>query len=222
MSTCSPTSEAKIPKNVGLRHAPSNTSKRSFTFRQFIWLTSCIHTNALNTSRRRPDARSANTTVSWYAACEAMCARMRLVTMGASTSTGGFLKSSSVGASVASARPPSESIRRFTQSIWTALRGDSPTTSALATATVTAETFRGDLKREKFLDTLEGVAAPPNRGDGAGEGIVEEENIRRVLGDVRPGLAHRETDVRGFQRRRVVGPVARHGDHFSSPSRRLL
>ena len=59
----------------------------------------------------------------------------------ASDEHGGRDNSASVGASVASASPASESMMRFSHSICVAVSGDSPMSSAPTEAVATAATF---------------------------------------------------------------------------------
>ena len=53
--------------------------------------------------------------------------------------------------------------------------------------------------------------------DDGGKIVVGQCHIRRALGDVGAGDAHRAADVGGLQRGRVVHAVAGHGDHLTLP-----
>mmetsp|Transcript_11062 Transcript_11062/g.26853 ORF Transcript_11062/g.26853 Transcript_11062/m.26853 type:complete len:414 (-) Transcript_11062:540-1781(-) len=75
---------------------------------------------------------------------------------------------------------------------------------------------RRDVHRELELEELADVvvhAAPPlHRLYDGREVVVEDDNVRRVLGHLRAGLAHGKAHVRALQRGGVVGPIARHGN----------
>lgn len=51
--------------------------------------------------------------------------------------------------------------------------------------------------------------------DNGGEIVVEQNHGGRLFGYVRSGDTHGDADVGSFQCRRVIDPVARHGDYFA-------
>ena len=76
-----------------------------------------------------------------------------------------------------------------------------------------------DIARDQELDHLLDVAVDPpafaDRLFDGGEIVVEEDHIRRVLGDVRARDAHRDADVRLFEGGAVVDAVPRHRGDFA-------
>ncbi len=82
-----------------------------------------------------------------------------------------------------------------------------------------------EIGREKELDRLPdiGVDSPPflDGRDDRRKIVVREDHIRHVLRHVGPGDAHADADVRGFDSRRIIDAVARHGGDFSAALPRL-
>ena len=76
-----------------------------------------------------------------------------------------------------------------------------------------------DVRREQEAQELADVGEDPaslaDRGDDRGEVVVGEDHVRRLLGHVGAGDAHRDADVGRLQRRRVVHAVARHRDDLA-------
>mmetsp|Transcript_17841 Transcript_17841/g.35936 ORF Transcript_17841/g.35936 Transcript_17841/m.35936 type:complete len:454 (+) Transcript_17841:987-2348(+) len=68
------------------------------------------------------------------------------------------------------------------------------------------------LELKELADVVVDAAAPLDGGDDGDEVVVHDDHVRRVLRNVSPLDAHGEADVGLLERRRVVGPVARHCD----------
>ena len=72
-----------------------------------------------------------------------------------------------------------------------------------------------DITRQQEVDELADVRIddPPllDRRNDAGEVVVGQHHVRRLLGDVGTGDAHGHADVGALQGRRVIDPVASHG-----------
>ena len=82
---------------------------------------------------------------------------------------------------------------------------------------------RGDLRdvgrervRDRLLEVVENEAALLHAVDDGGEVIVEEDHVRRLLGDVRSHDAHRDADVGLLERGSVVDTVAGHGNDLAA------
>ena len=68
-------------------------------------------------------------------------------------------------------------------------------------------------RKRRNLRMLAKIPRPSRIGaDDRGEVVVGEDHVRRLLGDVGAGDAHRDADVRRLQRGRVVDAVAGHRD----------
>ena len=63
--------------------------------------------------------------------------------------------------------------------------------------------------------------AQAHRRDERREIVVHEHQRRGFARDVRAAPAHRDADVRGLERGRIVHAVAGHGDHFAVRLERL-
>ncbi len=57
-------------------------------------------------------------------------------------------------------------------------------------------------------------AALLHRSHDAGEIVVGQHHVGGLFDHIRPGDAHADADVRPLERRRIVHPVAGHGDHL--------
>mmetsp|Transcript_96915 Transcript_96915/g.313229 ORF Transcript_96915/g.313229 Transcript_96915/m.313229 type:complete len:474 (-) Transcript_96915:768-2189(-) len=66
------------------------------------------------------------------------------------------------------------------------------------------------LELQEFLDGVEHVAAPLGRNDNAGKVVIEQNDVRSILGDLRACDSHREAHVRILQSGSVVGSIASH------------
>ena len=136
---------------------------------------------------------------------------------------GGRRMTSSGGGSMPSASAGALSVSRLIQRICVASSGTaiaSPVSSSPITpGEHDAEEHRehlADVRREQeaqeLADVREDPAALADGADDRGEVVVGEDHVRRLLGDVGAGDAHRDADVRRLQRGRVVDAVAGHRD----------
>ena len=66
----------------------------------------------------------------------------------------------------------------------------------------------GENVGQELADVAEDRAPLLDRVDDAGEVVVQQHHVGRLLGHVGAGQSHRDSDVRTLQRRRVVDPVA--------------
>ena len=76
----------------------------------------------------------------------------------------------------------------------------------------TSPMFDESRKRRNLRMLAKIAAALADGADDRREVVVGEDHVRRLLGDVGAGDAHRDADVRRLQRGRVVDPVAGHRD----------
>ena len=136
---------------------------------------------------------------------------------------GGRRMTSSGGGSTPSASAGAPSVSRLIQRIWVASSGTaiaSPVSSSPITpGEHDAEEHREDLadvrreqEAQELADVREDPAALADGADDRGEVVVGEDHVRRLLGDVGAGDAHRDADVGRLQRGRVVDAVAGHRD----------
>mmetsp|Transcript_16662 Transcript_16662/g.65070 ORF Transcript_16662/g.65070 Transcript_16662/m.65070 type:complete len:651 (-) Transcript_16662:567-2519(-) len=72
----------------------------------------------------------------------------------------------------------------------------------------------GELELEELPDVVKDAAAPHDRLDDGVEVVVCDDDVRRLLGNVRACNTHSQADVGVAERRRVVGAVARDGDEL--------
>ncbi|MEZ5097961.1 MAG: hypothetical protein R2731_18920 [Nocardioides sp.] len=79
---------------------------------------------------------------------------------------------------------------------------------------MTTEVRREQVAQE-LADVVEDHSALPDRRDDRGEVVVAEDHHGGLLGHLGAPDAHRDADVGGLQRRRIVDPVARHRDHLA-------
>ena len=71
------------------------------------------------------------------------------------------------------------------------------------------------LELDEALDVLVERPAPVDRLDDGGEGVVEQDDLAGLLGDLGAGDAHGQADVGLLQGRGVVGAVAGDGHHLA-------
>ena len=69
---------------------------------------------------------------------------------------------------------------------------------------------------DEFTDVVEDTTALVHRGHDRRETVVQQHHVRGFARDVSALLAHRNADVRPFQRRRVVDAVAGHGHELTA------
>ena len=74
----------------------------------------------------------------------------------------------------------------------------------------------GQLEGQEILNVVEDGLALLNRMQDRREIIIRQNHVRRLLGDVGPVHAHCDANIRLLQRRRIVDPVARHGDNIAA------
>ena len=79
----------------------------------------------------------------------------------------------------------------------------------------------GEDVEDELADVVVDAAAGRDGGDDRGEVVVGEHHRRRLAGDVGPGAAHRDADVRAAQGGGVVDAVAGHRDHEALGAQRL-
>mmetsp|Transcript_13482 Transcript_13482/g.38861 ORF Transcript_13482/g.38861 Transcript_13482/m.38861 type:complete len:210 (+) Transcript_13482:484-1113(+) len=76
-------------------------------------------------------------------------------------------------------------------------------------------TIHGELELQEFLNAVEDVPPPLRRHNDTGEVVVEQDDVRGVLGDLRACDPHGEADIRRLERWSVVRAVAGHRHNLS-------
>ena len=74
---------------------------------------------------------------------------------------------------------------------------------------------------QEFADVLEYRSPFLDRVDDAREIVVEQHHVRGRTGDLGAGDAHRDTDMRSLQRRRIIDAIAGHRDDVPAALERL-
>ena len=74
---------------------------------------------------------------------------------------------------------------------------------------------------ECLAEIREDGPAETDATDDGGQAVIQENDVRGLARDVRAALAHRDADVGGLERRRVVDSVAGHDQHFTVRLERL-
>ena len=176
----------------------------------------------------RPASSAASVPVAITTAATQIPAHMRGVITPTAGSRGARRISAGSGGSMPTASAGNESVTRLTQRICTASSGRTrpaapPAVRPSHPASTTpknidqhlAQVGRQEIAQE-LLDV--GVDRAPllDRRDDRGEVVVGEHDVGGLLRDVGPGDAHRDADVGGLERRRVVHAVAGHGDDLAA------
>jgi hypothetical protein len=117
--------------------------------------------------------------------------------------------------SKASASARVTAVTVFTHRIWPAVTGSaSPAKDCQQDHAGFAAVGRQH-EQQRFLDVVEDHAAFAHGARDGREIVVGQHQVGRFAGGIGPLEAHRHADVGGFQRRRVVDPVASHCHQFA-------
>ena len=150
-----------------------------------------------------------------------MESHMNGVTIFASCGTGLWFIRPRCGASEQRANAASVSMMMLIQRIWMMVKGSAKPEQRCDEDEDAGAEVDGELEEDEPLDVLVERPAPPDSARDRGKGVVEEDDVACLPGNLRPGNAHGKAHVRVLECRCIVRPVTGHRDNRPVPLERL-